>query len=42
LAALAEYPSPSHPSWNLRLPTIRTGYTQCGGAWPVESRGGKK
>jgi hypothetical protein len=32
LAALSKYPSPSHPSWNLRLPVLRTGYTQCGGA----------
>jgi hypothetical protein len=31
LAALAKYPSPSHPSWNLRLPAIRSGYTHCGG-----------
>jgi len=31
LGALAKYPSPSHPSWNMRLPAIRTGYTQCGG-----------
>jgi hypothetical protein len=31
LAALAKYPSPSHPSWNLRLPALRTGYAQCGG-----------
>jgi len=32
LAALAKYPSPSHPSWNLRLSAIRAGYTQCGGS----------
>ena len=32
LAALAKYPSPSHPSWTLRLPAIRAGYTQCGGS----------
>jgi hypothetical protein len=32
LAALAEYPAPSHPSWNLRLPVVRAGYTHCGGA----------
>lgn len=31
LSALSKYPSPSHPSWNLRLPAFRTGYTQCGG-----------
>ncbi len=32
LAALAKYPSLAHPSWNLRLPAIRSGYTHCGGA----------
>jgi hypothetical protein len=32
LSALSKYPSPSHPSWNLRLPALRAGYTQCGGA----------
>jgi hypothetical protein len=31
LSALAKYPSPSHPRWTLRLPALRTGYTQCGG-----------
>jgi hypothetical protein len=31
LSALSKYPSPSHPSWNLRLPALRTGYMQCGG-----------
>ena len=41
LAALAEYPSPSHPSWSVRLPAIRTGYAHCGGTAPFESRGGK-
>jgi hypothetical protein len=30
--ALAKYPSPGHPGWNLRLPAIRAGYTACGGA----------
>jgi hypothetical protein len=30
-AALEKYPSPAHPAWNLRLPVLRTGYTQCGG-----------
>ena len=42
LAALADYPSPSHPKWNLRLQSIRTGYTQCGGAAPFDSRGGTR
>jgi hypothetical protein len=32
LSALSKYPSPSHPGWNLRLPALRTGYTECGGA----------
>lgn len=31
LSALASYPSPAHPGWTIRLPAIRTGYTQCGG-----------
>lgn len=41
LAALAEYPSPSHPKWNLRLQAIRAGYTNCRGVPPFDSRGGK-
>ncbi len=32
LSALASYPSPAHPGWTVRLPAIRTGYTQCGGS----------
>lgn len=32
LSALAKYPAPSQSSWNLRLPVLRTGYTQCGGS----------
>jgi hypothetical protein len=31
LAAMEEFPSPQHPGWGIRLPAIRTGYTQCGG-----------
>jgi hypothetical protein len=31
LSALSKYPSPAHPGWNVRLPVIRVGYTQCGG-----------
>lgn len=31
LAALAKYPSPAHPGWNLRLPALQMGYTRCGG-----------
>jgi hypothetical protein len=34
LGALAKYPSPKHPSWNLRLPAIRSGYAHCGGEVP--------
>ena len=32
LSALSKYPPPSSPSWSLRLPALRTGYTQCGGS----------
>jgi len=32
LSALSKYPSPSHPSWSQRLPALRAGFTQCGGA----------
>lgn len=31
LMAIAAYPSPSHPAWNLRLPALQTGYVSCGG-----------
>jgi len=31
LTALSKYPSPAHPGWDVRLPALRTGYTQCGG-----------
>jgi hypothetical protein len=31
LTAASKYPSPSHPGWNLRLPALRLGYSQCGG-----------
>ena len=35
LSALAKYPSQleaaAHPGWTLRLPVLRTGFTQCGG-----------
>lgn len=41
LAALAEFPSPSHPNWSVRLPVIRTGYAHCGGAAPLDSRSGR-
>jgi hypothetical protein len=43
LAALADYPSPSHPKWTLRVQAIRAGYTHCGGVAPLDSRnpGGK-
>jgi hypothetical protein len=29
LAALAQYPSPSHPAWNARLPVINSGIAHC-------------
>jgi hypothetical protein len=29
LAALAEYPSPAHPAWSVRLPVINSGYAHC-------------
>lgn len=32
LQAIAEYPSPSHPGWALRIPALRQGYVSCGGA----------
>lgn len=32
LGALSKYFSPAHPSWAQRLPVLRAGYTQCGGA----------
>jgi hypothetical protein len=31
LTTLSKYPSPSHPNWEMRLPVLRSGYTQCGG-----------
>jgi hypothetical protein len=31
LQAVSTYPAPSHPSWTVRLPAWRVGYTQCGG-----------
>jgi hypothetical protein len=31
LATLAKYPAAADPSWKIRLPVIRTGYTGCGG-----------
>jgi hypothetical protein len=32
LSALSKYSAPSQPGWNLRLPILRAGYIQCGGA----------
>jgi hypothetical protein len=29
--ALSNSPAPAHPSWNRRLPALRTGYIGCGG-----------
>ena len=31
LAALSMYRAPAHPGWNIRLPVVRAGFTQCGG-----------
>jgi hypothetical protein len=31
LRAIAQYPSPSHPAWDRRLPALEAGYSQCGG-----------
>ncbi|HLI85760.1 MAG TPA: hypothetical protein VKV17_17735 [Bryobacteraceae bacterium] len=31
LEALAKYPAPAHPSWELRRPPFRAGFTECGG-----------
>jgi hypothetical protein len=31
MGALAQFPSMSHPGWNLRIPAIRQGYVACGG-----------
>ena len=31
LQAISQYPSPSHPGWNLRIPALETGYRACGG-----------
>jgi hypothetical protein len=41
LSALSKYPPPSHPSWNLRLPAIRAGYTNCGGTASFDFSSGK-
>jgi len=32
LAALSKNPSPAHTGWDRRLPVLRTGHLQCGGA----------
>jgi hypothetical protein len=37
MSALAEYPSSSHPNWNIRLPVIRAGYTHCGGTAKLDA-----
>jgi Zn-dependent protease with chaperone function len=31
LLVVSRYPSPSHPSWQLRVPVLRLGYVACGG-----------
>jgi hypothetical protein len=42
LRALEKYPAPSHPVWSVRLPVIRTGYTQCGGSAANFGTGARK
>lgn len=32
LRAIAAYPSPSHPGWDLRAPAVQRGYASCGGS----------
>jgi hypothetical protein len=32
LSALAKYPPTARPGWKQRLPVLRSGFTQCGGA----------
>lgn len=32
LRVSAQYPSPSHPAWDLRVPAFETGYRECGGS----------
>src|SRR5437867_3362436 len=32
LTTLSKYPSAEHPSWRMRVPVLREGYMQCGGA----------
>ena len=31
LQAIAAFPSPSHPAWNLRIPAVQQGFLSCGG-----------
>jgi hypothetical protein len=31
LTAVSKYPPFTHPSWSLRVPALRLGYTRCGG-----------
>jgi Zn-dependent protease with chaperone function len=31
LQAISQYPSPSHPAWNMRVPAIQQGFVACGG-----------
>ncbi|WP_266367066.1 M48 family metalloprotease [Tellurirhabdus rosea] len=40
LQAIANYPSPSHPGWQQRLPALYSGFINCGGRqqrWPQQS-----
>ncbi len=38
LTTLSKYPSPAHPSWTVRVPVLRFGYTQCSGDSAVFDR----
>lgn len=37
LQASAQYPSPTHPAWNLRVPAFEAGYHGCGGGGALPS-----
>jgi hypothetical protein len=39
LQAIAAYPSPSHPAWNLRVPALDAGYLGCGGTGQLPQQG---
>ncbi len=39
LVAIAAFPSPSHPPWQVRSQSVRTGFVNCGGLWPNSGPG---